>query len=185
MCPRMARIPSRAVTGQRTVPVRPTIISEPAPNWSHLDVLRCMRTMRGLAMLSTATSPHERSVTGWNWLAASGNNSPSRKKLKNAAQEIVHSTTLFGFEEASRTPLMRPSTDAVMGNRIMEGVPCSILERRMPACTLLRIRRIVPLGQAGPERFACFSRQTGTISQSGGRDPDQLSRPKSSKVTAP
>ena len=39
VCPRMARNPSRAATGQRAAPVRPTIISEPAPNWSHLDVL--------------------------------------------------------------------------------------------------------------------------------------------------
>ena len=45
LSPRMVIKLSIAATGQRVDPVRPTIMSDPTPNWSHFDFFRWIRNI--------------------------------------------------------------------------------------------------------------------------------------------
>jgi len=50
--------------------------------------------------LSTATSPHAKSVAALKEDGDAGNSSPNQKNPKKAVQATAHITTLLGFEEA-------------------------------------------------------------------------------------
>ena len=45
LSPQMAIKLSIAATGQSMDPVRPTIMSDPTPNWSHIDFFRWIRNI--------------------------------------------------------------------------------------------------------------------------------------------
>ena len=81
----------------------------------------------GLLLLSTATSTHAKPVAVLNEAGESGNSSPKRKKPKNAKEAMAHSTTLSGFEDASREDLILFRIWAVMGRRMRGAEPLSIL----------------------------------------------------------
>ena len=121
--PLTSRYLTIAATGQSSSPVRPTTTSVPAPNWSHLDLLRWTWTIVGLSLWSTATSPQVRQLASLKAPVESGSNSPSRKKPKNAVLAIAQTTCLAKSSEASRAHLIRLRRWDVMGNRTLVGVP--------------------------------------------------------------
>ncbi len=88
--------------------------------------------------MSTATSPHDRSVAGTNALRDSEKSSPKRKKPKKAVHATAHITTFFGLEESNRAVFIFPSIRTVIGSLILPGVPFRSLILLIPACTLLK-----------------------------------------------
>ena len=124
-----------AATGQSSVPVVPTTMLDPAPNWSRFDFFRWICTIRGLKWLSTATSRHARSVSGLMDFALIGRSSPNRKKPKNAVHEIVHNAVLSGLADETSDSLILPRRWAVIGSLMHLAVPLSALALLMPACT--------------------------------------------------
>ena len=150
-----------AATGHKSHPVRPNRMSAPAPNWSHLDFLRCILTKDGAELQPTATSPHER------WLAAvysasvPTSNSPRRKKPKNATVAIAQNARRSGSASGDLLISVRIclSTVTVMGIR-MRGVPLFCVARalRMPSSTLFSTGSVDSSRGQGSPRDNCMLR---------------------------
>ena len=122
--------------GQRRLPVRPTMMSDPAPEGSHFELLRWNCIICGHEWLSTATSPHARHLAGWNAAQEPGSSSPNLKKLKKAVAAMAQNASLSGSAEAITWCQMPSRMCAVMGSLILLGwEPFNNLSLLIPACT--------------------------------------------------
>ena len=107
-----------ACTGQRGPSALPTMMSAPAPNWSHFDLFRWIRSIVGFSLSSTAISPHITVLAGSTCPADSGSSSPSLKNPKKAMVATAHRSSFSGrLEGHSCCPILL-RTVAVIGRRV-------------------------------------------------------------------
>ena len=150
-----------AETGKSGLSVRPTTMSTPPPNWSHLDRRRWTLTMDGEVLLSTATSPHERLVVGP--LGDSTNNSPNQKKPKKAVAATAQMRVLSGRDEWSNEPWIRARIRAVIGNLTLGATFRARRVRLMPARTLFNTGRDDWSRGSGRSRDSWRFRDSGQV----------------------